>query len=198
MHLSPWRLPHFNHLINEKTVTPWHAPIPFPISRLVLDHKLVVIDTPTDLADILNPPIHPSLIWNTCQIYFSREHFDPSTAYDVTNSSFLLLSQQLSMVCLKSGFCLVSSGCTKKGATNRRILCQQGRIYKAQTSPDTTDPEAETVKFRKSSFIDDRRLNSRSNGKKLPRRTATVRPLITDCKCSFSLTIKVSLSMVFI
>ena len=182
---------HVNQLINEKTVTPWHAPIPFSISKLVLDHKLVVIDTLTDLADILNPPIHSSLIWNTAQLYFSPEHFDPNSAYDVTNPSFLLLLQQLSTVCLQSGFCLSSSGCTKKGATNRRILCQQGRVYKGRTTTNTVDAESDSVEFRKSSFIDDRGLNSRSKGKTLPRRTSTVRPLMTDCKCSFSLTIKV-------
>ena len=175
-------------LLQEKVVNPWHAPIPFPVSRITIDNKVTVVDNPYLCEDILNPSVLKCCKGTTSQVFFCPQTYSPQYAFTKDSTdSFSKLSRDLCKACFDQGFQIISDGSTGKGRANRRFKCQQGKIYNGAKLKNNTE-----TNFRKSSFIDDTRLNSRANGNSLPRRTSTLRPTESSCRCSFEFTIKVS------
>jgi hypothetical protein len=126
------------------------------------------------------------------QVFFCSQTYNPQHAFakDATNS-LSKLSRDLCKVCFDHGFQIYSDGCTgSKGPPNHCYKCQQGRIYRGMKL--MKKEASEKIQYCNSSFIDDKRLNSRANGKTLPRRTSTARPIDKSCKCTFAIVIKVA------
>lgn len=183
-------------LIQERTVKPWSEPVPFDnVTRITLDKVNVVAQHKHRCDDILQP-IGESLIpYQTVQVYFCPKTYNPTCAFG-PNGGFPQLKKDLGKACHDKGFEIYSNGPSKSGSWDRRFLCQCGRIYKGNKTKITNSPES-TPAYRQNALVNDRRKNARKDGKKMPRRTTTAKPLSNSQRCPFRFTVHLDMTYGF-
>ena len=176
-------------LVKETTITPWHSSLAFPVFKVVIDNFLPVIDSPFHCHDIFNPPIPSVYQWRSAKVYFCPSKYPPQSGFS-KNGPFSELYGDLMRSAMDSGICVYSNGSTSHAiGASRRICCQNGKVYSGKKLKNKQS-NASTINYRNQSFVNDRVINARPNGKNLPRRTSCLRPLNHQQVCPFSFVVK--------
>lgn len=172
----------------------WSAHLPFHVERVVGPNNNTILAKSGCCPDILK---YLGSEFRGCKVYFPTTLYNPSNGFStlgartVTPTDWDRLRVDLSRATMQNGgYHLISNGYTLPNS--RKLLCQHGRCYQKNRSYNGPgrQPDAGGL-YRKSSFVDDRRKNSRGpNGTKMARRTKTGRQVTRDSLCQFRLTIK--------
>jgi hypothetical protein len=126
-------------LVNDRTIHPWHAPLPFNVSNITYDETASVVDIKQQWSDILSPP-PAAFPWNTCRISFCPKTYKPDGCFS-SDSGFSLLKKDLGNAALQSGFRIQSTGATKKARITDGSDVAAGRNTRAVSSSNKKNIE---------------------------------------------------------
>jgi hypothetical protein len=151
----------------------WDALIAFPVVLPVLPGM------PATLSYCNNLLEYTKSKYKGQKVYFCQSKYPLHDGWEV-------LKNDLESAALEQGSAIISNGGgTGKARNSKKLICKCGRVYQR----GLTDKD-KVKTFRNGSLHSDRKNSRGPNGKRMPRRTSSMRPDNANSVCRMSFTIK--------